>query len=278
MRGVDLRRLLCLLVLGLSPGAACAWALNTHLYFAHWLVLALPLADPELRRAAARLPGLVLAGACLPDLALAGRVIGTPAFRRAHSWSTLRRLGAAPRHDADRALAIGYASHLVADVIAHNVFVPEHEARIARIRHLTHAIAEFAMDEHLRDARMPSASETLRAAHAPMVDFVDRAFRCGAPLAERASSVLASADAALRASRLPRACRRIVGHFYRDPAYRFEGYLAAVRVRLQDVEAALGDRYVDWTDSDPEGRPCNGPADRRTGEDIARIMQAQHDA
>src|SRR5579859_413159 len=83
---------------------AYAWGLETHLFFAQWVLAALPFADRELRDACRRLPGLVLAGACLPDLALAGKMLRTPAFRRAHQWATLRRIAAAPRSEADRAL------------------------------------------------------------------------------------------------------------------------------------------------------------------------------
>ncbi len=101
-------------------------------------------ADP---RSGQRLPRLVLAGACLPDLALAGRVLGLRAFGRAHQWSTLRRLAAAP--DEERAIAVGYASHLLADVVAHNRFVPEHERRILEVPHITHALCEWAMDRHV---------------------------------------------------------------------------------------------------------------------------------
>ena len=272
LRGV--RGLLC--SLALFPGDALAWGLQTHVYFAHWLVLALPFADPELRRVVRRLPRLVLAGACLPDLALAGKVLGTPAFRRSHSWAMLRRVAAAPRDDAELALAVGYASHLVSDVVAHNAFVPEHEARIARVPHVTHAIAEFAMDQHLGPGTRPGAGELLR--QPAIAEFVARGFRCPAPLAARAACMLAGADRALRASPLPRMCGRIVARYYRDPGYRFDRYSETVKTRLIQVESALGGRFTDWRDSDPEGRACDGSADGGAGEDIARIVQAKHHA
>ena len=113
-------------------------------------------ADPQIRAAAQRLPRLVLAGACLPDLALAGRALGLGAFRRAHQWSTLRRLAAAC-WDEERAIAVGYASHLLADVVAHNRFVPEHERRILDVPHVTHALCEWAMDRAC-DARAEGAA------------------------------------------------------------------------------------------------------------------------
>src|SRR6185503_18240443 len=120
-----LRALPCLVLLALFPIDAHAWGLPTHLFFAHYALLALPFADPELRAAAARFPRLVLAGACLPDLALIGQMMGTPAFQRSHRWSMLRRIAAAPRDERERALALVYGTHLLADVIAHNIFVPE---------------------------------------------------------------------------------------------------------------------------------------------------------
>src|SRR5258706_4725407 len=132
-------RFMLLLSMLLFTGDALAWGLQTHVYLAQQVVAAVP------AHAA-----LVFAGACLPDLALAGGFLGTPAFRRSHLWSTLRRIAASPRSEEERALAVGYASHLLADVVAHNAFVPEHEARIARIPHLVHALAEWAMDRHVR--------------------------------------------------------------------------------------------------------------------------------
>jgi hypothetical protein len=267
-----------LLPLAAFPGDALAWGLQTHLYFAQYVVLLLPLADAELRAAVASLPRLVLAGACLPDFALAGKMLGTPAFRRAHRWSTLRRLAAAARDGTERALVVGYASHLVADVVAHNRFVPEHEARIARLPHLIHAIAEFAMDEHVRGCVPSSPSEALESERRAVVDFIERAFPCGRPLAERARSLLARADRTLRASPIPRLCRRIVGLYYRDPAYRFDGYAAVVKAKLGELEAALAGEFIDWASSDPEGRTGDTGADRGARGNVARVVQPQYDA
>jgi hypothetical protein len=260
--------------LALFARDAFAWGLETHVFFAQWLLANLSFANAELGAAAARLPQLVLAGACLPDLALAGRLLGTAAFRRAHEWSMLRRMAAAPPEDADRALAIGYASHLIADVVAHNEFVPEHEARIARVRHVTHAIAEFAMDEHVKASLELSPSDALNAARPAVLEFVTRAFRCDAALVERAAGFLSRADRNLRASRLPRVCRRTVAFFYRDPAYRFDGYVSRVKTRLQQLEAALAGEFVDWVSSDPEGRGRDTVADDRARQHVARIMQS----
>lgn len=249
-------RFAALLVLVFASADASAWGLQTHLVLA--------------QQAPALIPGieaaLVFAGACLPDLALAGRAIATPAFRRTHRWSTLRRLAAAARDDTERALVLGYATHLLADVVAHNAFVPEHEARIARIPHFTHALAEWAMDEHVSRRAVATPAALMRAHRKPIVAFVTRQFGCNEPLAERAVAWLASADGLLRAARIPAICLRLVG------ARGFDAYFERASRALDGMEAALRGRLVDWVSLDPEGRPCDESADGSPSQHIARIV------
>ncbi|HEX5767851.1 MAG TPA: zinc dependent phospholipase C family protein [Burkholderiales bacterium] len=213
-----------------------AWGLQTHVFLAQWALAAVPLADPQVRAAVARLPRLVLAGACLPDLALAGRMLGLTAFRRAHQWSTLRRLAAAC-WDEERAIAVGYASHLLADVVAHNRFVPEHERRILNVPHVTHALCEWAMDEHLREGLTSSPADLLGADCGTLVQATTRTFRCREGVARRAILFLARADKTLRASRLPALCRgalRLV-----SGESHFGGYVSDAKSFVRQIEAVL---------------------------------------
>lgn len=270
------RVFLGVLALGLFPLDAHAWGLQTHLFFAHYALLALPFADPELRSAAARFPRLVLAGACLPDLAMIGQLTGTPAFQRSHRWSTLRRIAAAPRDERERALALGYATHLLADVIAHNLFVPEHEERLMRVAYLGHAISEWAMDEHLRSRVPASPGEVLDTEPQLLSEFVARAFRCDEPLAARGVNLLRRANWALGASPLPRLCRRIVSLYERRLEARFDSYIRRTTRALHSVEHALAGRFVDWESSDPEGETRKRGADRRPRQHIARVVQPEH--
>ena len=264
------------LPLALFAPDALAWGLQTHVFFAQYALTLLPLADPELRAAAKRLPHLFLAGSCLPDLFIAGGAIGTPAFRRAHRWATLRRLAASPRGDEDRALALGYASHLLVDVVAHNDFVPEHEARLIHVRYATHALAEWAMDHYVAP-RLPAQPGALLLEHqAAAVPFVARGFRCPEALAARAVRWLAGAERLLRASSLPLACASLVRLAERGVSRRFDAYLARSAEVLRGLEGALDGQFVDWVGSDPEGHQRDAGADRRSGEHVARIVQAQH--
>src|SRR5688500_8014002 len=77
---MKLRTGLIALSFALFAPDALAWGLQTHLFFAQYVLAALPFADPELRAVALRLPRVVLAGACLPDLGIVGQLLGTPAF------------------------------------------------------------------------------------------------------------------------------------------------------------------------------------------------------
>lgn len=263
-----MRALRVLLPLALFPSDALAWGLQTHLFLAETALLVVPFADPALRAAVARFPHLLLAGACLPDLFLAGRLLGTPAFRRAHRWSTLRRIAAVPRSDAERALCAGYASHLVSDVVAHNFFVPAHEASLARVPYATHALAEWAMDHHLGGTRRAHDYLCDRA----VAEFVARAFRIDPPVARRAIAALAGADRCLRASPIPWLCLRLVD---RAP---FDAWIARATATLPGIEAALAGARTDWVDLDPDGNGGDQPAEGGAGEHIARIVQAEDHA
>lgn len=231
---------LCLVALALLlfSGDALAWGLQTHVYFGQQVLLAAPLLDPELRRAALRFPRLVLAGACLPDLALAGAALGSRVFRRTHEWPALRRLAAATC-DEERAAALGYASHLLADVMAHNRFVPEHERRVADIAHATHALAEWAMDDYLSGWVCVAPAELLAAERGTLGALVARRWRCEERVALRVIDWLAGAERLLRASRLPRLCRNVLRLFERRYAPRFEAYVRDTSALLTQVGPAL---------------------------------------
>lgn len=256
---------------------AHAWGLQSHLFFAHHALGAVVLADPELHAAAARLPRLVLAGACIPDLAIVGRFfLGTTVFRRSHLWGTLRRIAAAPRDDHERALALGYATHLVADVVAHNEFVPEHEARIGDKAMIAHLVSEWAMDHYLGRELRPAHALEDAGVHA--VQFVARAFRCSEAYARRALDVLMRGERLLRASPAPRLCRAALRLMHRHAEQRFALYIAKTMEGMRSLETALAGGFEDWSGLDPEGSQGDGGADRRAREHIARIVQAEDDA
>ena len=256
------RLLLLFLPLALFAGDAGAWGLQTHLFFAQYALLALPLADPRLRAAAAALPQLVLAGACLPDLALAGRAMGTAAFCRTHRWTTLRRMAGTAASQEERAIAIGYASHLIADVVAHTHFVPEHERRIAPVAHVTHALCEWAMDHFLHRDLFAAPADLLRAEAPTLAAVAARHCGCRETLARRALDWLAGAERALRGSGLPRLCRAIARRFDPHLEPRFEAYVRETAGRLSQIGAVLEGAEADG-EPEPSGASIAASARRR---------------
>lgn len=259
-----MKPLLRALPLLLFAGDALAWGLQTHLYFAQHAIFAVPLLDADVRRAALRFPRLVLAGACLPDLALAGAALGWRLFRRTHQWAMLRRVAAATC-DEERAVALGYASHLVSDVVAHNRFVPEHERRIADLAHVTHALAEWAMDDYLRGWVCAAPGDLLTGERALLAALVARRWHCSEAQARRALDWLARADRWLRAVRLPRASRLLLARLDGRMAPTFERYVRETSALLAQVGPAL-DGIAPAAEADP-ARPDTAwrpPAAART--------------
>ena len=97
------------------------------------------------------------------------------AYSHCHRWSIIedmRELATSPRHEA---FILGYLSHLAADTIAHNHFVPYHLARYARTKGLGHLYWEMNADRFIPDSRWNRVT-SLKAMHAldTLDDLVNR--------------------------------------------------------------------------------------------------------
>jgi Zinc dependent phospholipase C len=229
----------------LTSRDALAWGLYTHVYFAQLLIWSIPLLDPHLRRAVGRFPQLAIAGACLPDLALVGPRLQTDAFDASHRWETVHAILEHVGDDADKAIAVGYASHLLVDVIAHNHFVPAHEKLLADIPWVTHVAVEWAMDAHVSRHAFTSPGELLGEEDRGIADFAARHFACEGALALRAVRLLAKADRGLRSSRVPEACYRMLC-LDRAVHGRFDSYVHATAHRLGQINRVLGQEAPAW--------------------------------
>ncbi len=181
---------------------ANAWGLYTHIYFAQWLLLAAPFLDPKIQHIIKKFPTLVMAGACLPDLAIISK-----SFNTTHLWHNAEWMIANAATDEEFAIAVGYTSHLFVDVVAHNHFVPAHEAKWARVPWLnktivTHIASEWAMDAHIAK-RIPHTPHQLIHMHARQIStFIAPCFKVSALVVNTKLKQLAWADFALRLSQL----------------------------------------------------------------------------
>jgi Zinc dependent phospholipase C len=225
---------------------ALAWGLYTHLYFAQLLVWVVPLADPALRRAVRRFPRWLLAGACLPDLSLVSRTAGTAAFRRAHRWQNVHVQLDQARSEEELAMVVGFASHLLADVIAHNHFVPAHQRLWLDLPMATHALAEWAMDVHLAAGVYARPKELLVSPPGRMADFVAAHFGCTPEQARKAFCLLGRADSLLRASRIPSLAYGTARRLDERLLGRFDYYVGATAARLAQINRLLEGEAPQW--------------------------------
>jgi hypothetical protein len=235
-----------LLLLFLYSADAHAWGLYTHLYFAQQLFWAIPLTNPRYYRAIKRFPRLVLAGACLPDLSLIAKRFDLHVLHESHGWQNSHDLLRKARGDAERAIAIGYTSHLWVDIIAHNHFVPAHETMWPNIPLATHAAAEWAMDHHVAPQVYSAPAELLGSHEAELVRYVSHHFDGSHKAARDALRYLARAEAVLRGSGLPRLCFRTAQAFDRGLQRRFNYYLSETSGRLRHVNRLLAGETPEW--------------------------------
>jgi hypothetical protein len=75
------------------------------------------------------------------------------AYTHCHRWKIIADMRAIAKKPRDEAFVLGYLSHLAADTIAHNHFVPYHLARFARTKGLGHLYWEMNADRFIPDER-----------------------------------------------------------------------------------------------------------------------------
>jgi len=213
---------------------ANAWGLMTHLYFAQSLLWAMPLLDPKLQTAIKKFPDLVMAGACIPDLAL----VSQP-FNNTHAWKSAHQLLDVAKSDEEMAIAIGYASHLYIDVIAHHHFVPAHEAMWFKSTMFTHITSEWAMDAYLMPLIKTSPHQLLSEHHFAITRFVSTHFNCAEDITSVAIKRLALGDALLRRMRIPQLIHRFASVLDRGLGQNFVYYISKTQLALADIGKVL---------------------------------------
>lgn len=213
---------------------ANAWGLVTHLYFAHSLLWAMPLLDSRLQQAIKRFPDMVMAGACLPDLAIVSH-----RYRHTHLWENAHQLLLSAQTDEETAIAIGYASHLYVDVIAHNHFVPAHEAMWLKNSMLTHIASEWAMDAYLTPLMGTSPCALLKQHQTTISRFISLQFRCPQHVTDKALKRLAFWDGVLRFVKLPHLIYNLVRLLDKRVLKNFVYYIAKTQIAVEEIGVVL---------------------------------------
>ncbi len=156
MRVFATAAVLAVLALVLFPGVAHAWTPGTHIFLGE-SVLAnlhqLPAAVTDLLRA---FPYDFLYGNIAADTSIAKKY--APVGRHCHAWHVGQEIFDLAPTDPLRAFGLGYLSHLAADAVAHNFFVPRQLVLTSSTAALGHSYWESRFETHLGDAYAREAS------------------------------------------------------------------------------------------------------------------------
>ncbi len=234
-------KLCWILPIALYTADANAWGLMTHLYFAHSLLWAMPALDPRLRKAVQNFPDLVMAGACLPDLAIVSKH-----FKSSHDWQHAHNLLDRAETEEELAIAIGYASHLYVDVIAHNHFVPAHEEMWTDNGMLAHIASEWAMDAHLQPLLHTSPTKLINKHKRMLCDFIYSEFSCSFDDTKRALTNLSFWDGVLRGAKIPHAIYLSIKVVDRRVFKHFVYYISKTQTAISDIGVVLSGQKPAW--------------------------------
>jgi hypothetical protein len=136
-----------LLLLLVLPEPAWAFGPATHVFLGRTLLDMLFLLPPTLAQLLRNHPQSFLYGSMAADISFAKKYV--PAGRHCHFWHVGEEILEEARNDRLRAVAYGYLSHLAADTIAHNFFVPRQLLLTSSTKALGHGYWEHRLDAQL---------------------------------------------------------------------------------------------------------------------------------
>jgi hypothetical protein len=147
------------LALALLPDPAAAFGPATHIYIGRQLLDVLFLLPDSISILLRAYPQSFLYGSVAADISFAKKYV--PAGRHCHFWHVGEEILHAARNDRLRAVAYGYLSHLAADTIAHNYFVPRQLLLTSSTQALGHGYWEHRLDTQLGEPYGSMAREVV---------------------------------------------------------------------------------------------------------------------
>jgi hypothetical protein len=126
------------------PDQAFAWGPATHMYYGLEILKDLSALSPLVASILARFPEDYLYGCISADITVGKKY--TQYRNHCHNWRIGLRLLAEAETVAQKSFAFGYLSHLAADTVAHNFFVPSQIISAYSRRSLGHTYWEIRAD------------------------------------------------------------------------------------------------------------------------------------
>lgn len=144
------------LLLLLVPDSAWAWGPATHVYLSTEILRSLHLLGAPTAALLAAHPEKFVYGSMAPDISLAKKY--AEVGRHSHYWHVGWEMWEeAKGRPPLRAAALGYLSHLAADVVAHTSFVPRMLLVTSSTKSVGHSYWEHRMDAGLEPGYMATA-------------------------------------------------------------------------------------------------------------------------
>lgn len=131
----------------LIPDVCHAWGPGTHIEIAFSMVEKMALLAPAVRAVVAGREEWFVYGSVAADIVVGKKFAG---HDNCHNWHVAREVLKRARTDRERAAAYGYISHLAADIVAHNYYIPYKIIENYRARLLSHTYWEMRFDIHVR--------------------------------------------------------------------------------------------------------------------------------
>lgn len=144
----------------LVPSIAYAWGPGTHLEIALYALAHAPAALPVIRDLMRRHPAEFIYGSVSPDITQGKKFAGYK--HHCHNWDIGRMILEEAATDTERAAAYGYLTHLAADTVAHNYYVPFKMIRSYSTRSLSHIYWEMRFDLHVPDLAWEKMPQIIR--------------------------------------------------------------------------------------------------------------------
>jgi hypothetical protein len=170
------RLALALLSVGIAllalPEQAHAWTPGTHIYLGESVLANLPYLPAAVADLLRAYPFDFLYGNIAADSSIAKHY--APLGRHCHYWHVGQEIHDLAATDALRAFGLGYLSHLAADTIAHNYFVPRQLMLTSSTAAVGHSYWETRVEAHLGDAYAKAAKDVILLDHAPADAHLDR--------------------------------------------------------------------------------------------------------
>jgi hypothetical protein len=129
------------------PDAAWAFGPATHAFLADQVLGSLSLLPAAVADLIRAYPQSFIYGSLAADISLAKKYV--PVGRHCHFWHVGEEIYDGAENDRLRAAALGYLSHLAADTIAHNFFVPRQLLLTSSTQALGHSYWEYRLDVHI---------------------------------------------------------------------------------------------------------------------------------